>query len=345
MDLLIQSLTLDIVQETAFITCGGMTTKTEYNRFVYPYVQGTDTFDVHFENFDYDSSNLIMDFFHLLTDMKTIKYKEGITTRLPRVQELSQKIKSYLLMVNIQKVILIGGSHGSLLMRGAFMLLLLDPTLNFDHYNKIHIYSIGSPQALPSSLIEPYECTSKPQKYKLVNIYNRRDPTLGNKIYSSILKLVAPSTFPILKKNSNTNKVQSSELLTPSENFATDRIIINEYDIKNYFFPCFGTYCNKSTNFESNPTYYYHSNLYSLFPIFFKADTNATKAFPILRNYVYEIETHNLNIKELSMKCNEYMHFTILSILFFLYDKDVVKNEKKVVIVGPMNCVTLIFFL
>ena len=120
----------------------------------------------------YNSEDKMSDFLKLRKD--AIKLKEGKElTENSRLISMCNLIIFYLLHTNLN-VIIIGHSHGALIIHGA--ILKLQMILNDDlkkalNSNRIYIITNGSPRYLPKKLLE---------KEQIYNVYNVEDRILNN---------------------------------------------------------------------------------------------------------------------------------------------------------------------
>lgn len=116
---------------------------------------------------DYNSKGITADMMTLLNDLKT----ETVKTRSDRLKQLITSIKS---AINIySKVILIGCSHGSLIMYSALVEVEADPSVHFDHLKKLYFYAVTPPKFFPSNTLS-YNVTDTPNQ--------QTSPTTSQKI-------------------------------------------------------------------------------------------------------------------------------------------------------------------
>ena len=183
-----QHMNIDVNIPTAYIQIEGLLSNSEPKTWKY----ALDPQHI-FVYFNYNSKNIINDIICLTSDRKSIKsfWKEKrgwpILTRLDRVTELRDLIIKYVENPDYKRVVLIGVSHGSIILQGALILVKVKIHIKhsailkkFDLMSKIHMYTIGSPQPAPAKLITPWEDTKK--QYKLLNMYNRKDEKYTNRL-------------------------------------------------------------------------------------------------------------------------------------------------------------------
>ena len=161
----IPQITYTGLNNTAIIRIEGMGTNT-------PYCSKTmKTKDnVHFVNVSYASRGFTTDLRHLKRHV--IKLGSGTFTMSDegrrsqeKIYKLINTIKKHLIDGSIQTVIVVGISHGSLLVHAALLKLQMDMDLDAVLV-KLHIYTIGSPRYLPKGLLA---------EDQLLNFYHVRD--------------------------------------------------------------------------------------------------------------------------------------------------------------------------
>lgn len=125
--------------------------------------------NVHFVNVTYASRGMTRDAISLRSNSMSLRsgspdIANGRESQR-RLFELINKIKMYLTS-EMNKVIVIGVSHGSLLVHAAFLKLQMDIDLTPENLSKLHIYTIGSPRYLPKGLLP---------EGRLLNFYHVKD--------------------------------------------------------------------------------------------------------------------------------------------------------------------------
>ena len=122
------------------------------------------------EVISYNRKNIISDYRILIGDAEKLE-KEEYLTETSRLISMCNLIIFYLLHTNL-KVIIIGYSHGALIINGAILklkMILNDELQEQLNSNRIYIITNGSPRYLPKKLLE---------KEQIYNIYNINDSTL-----------------------------------------------------------------------------------------------------------------------------------------------------------------------
>jgi hypothetical protein len=247
---------LNIVQEKSnkvtFITCYGIGSSGEDS-------VATDDERFQFEEFDYSSQGIIKDIFHLIKDARALSNDEFLkTSREPRTKELCVKIKAALTAGRY--VILIGISHGSLIMYNACLRLMCDIQINHEHMKKLRLYTIGSPQYPITRFFRPYENNGI---YNLINFYHHADKMLSaiNNPLSWVLKFKIPKEIGKRISSNDVNPTicpeNSHQLLFDKKN----RVVTNFYDLRETI----ASVSSKETAKISNEVY--HVSPINLYPL------------------------------------------------------------------------------
>jgi hypothetical protein len=135
----------------------------------------------YYEEVSYNSQGGLRDVFEAQQNAKDLAKSGNIHiikqhTR-ERMKKLTESIKKYLIHPDIRKVVVIGCSHGSLLVHGAFLRVQMDMQVTYDLIaTKLYIFTIGSPRYLPADLIPSIAGSPLP---KLLNVYYNEDPTVN----------------------------------------------------------------------------------------------------------------------------------------------------------------------
>ena len=126
--------------------------------------------NVFYHRVNYSSLGLLKDFKVLNKEAKALKNKKETSSIFSktRIYKLKNIVKSYVVRDNINTVIIIGMSHGSLIVHAAYLKLMIDLQLTHLHLAKIKIITIGSPRYLPTSL-------TIGQNNKVLNFYHQKD--------------------------------------------------------------------------------------------------------------------------------------------------------------------------
>lgn len=135
--------------------------------------------NVYYELISYSSKGLIKDISQLGKDAQALnnhgyipdKYYSNI-----KIFKLQNCIKKYIEKTDVNTVIVVGISHGSLLVHSAFLKLQMDMDITTSQIRKIKIFTIGSPRYLPKGLIPEGEGEGKDT---LLNFYHVHDPFPG----------------------------------------------------------------------------------------------------------------------------------------------------------------------
>lgn len=171
-NLLEQIFKFNELNKTAIICMEGVGTNSPSScKFLLP--KGAQPKHVYYEDVPYFTRGYLKDVKTLYTDAGSLQNLGMIPHTLyshERVFLLKECIKKYVTNLNIHHVIVVGISHGSLLVHGAFLKLQMDMEITLDHIKKIKIYTIGSPRYLPKGLIPGGDDKS------LLNFYHVRDP-------------------------------------------------------------------------------------------------------------------------------------------------------------------------
>lgn len=171
--------------KVAYILCPGMGNNTIN---VYYTHHGN-----HYELFNYGAEDSVMgycsDVICLIRDILSLRKNEitgknplnAIEAKIGRLKRLVTRIKLLLISPDqYARVVLLGLSHGALLMYGAILRLLCDVELNRSHYEKLRIFTVGAPIYPPSTLLLPYEKDQSINLLNILNNYNRRKPPPKN---------------------------------------------------------------------------------------------------------------------------------------------------------------------
>lgn len=258
-------------------------------------------FNVYYHNLNYNTGGLFKDFGALRKDSNGLDKTSPNYSLVSheRMYLLMNLMKKYLLKYNIDNVVVIGFSHGSLLVHGAFLKLQMDmdSQLQENIKTKLKIYTIGSPRYLPQGLIPRTEITNsilpplqplqplQPTPPTLLNFYHVKDPfvTLLNKIKIipgskvpdlNLLRNIKPNFIKECPIEYSNNNQQDPEHYYDSTNalvfvnrcnYMPDHIT-DIYDdmLPNYFMPL---WYKKVKEFIMNNAKLYHASGYILYPI------------------------------------------------------------------------------
>ena len=195
-------------EKIAFIQCEGM--GVNENDACFSRLGGNHVY--HY--FNYKSKGLLSDAYTLLKDMANLSENKGLTNRKDRLLALVKVIKHYMTLKDQQdkcffdRVVLIGVSHGSLIMHGAIELLKMDINITKEMWdNRLHFFTIGSPRHPHAYTLSPYEKDGKPLFY---NFYHHNDTVLNKPIYKAVMKLSHPRN-PFLKRKNQIYPYQFQE--------------------------------------------------------------------------------------------------------------------------------------
>jgi hypothetical protein len=174
----IQFITLDNISNTAIIRMEGVSNN---SATICKTINNPKIPNAFFVNVNYASRGIFKDVSTLSTNAKAID--EGRLSESEyshrRLFELIETIKKYLKDARIERVIVVGVSHGSILVHAALLKIQMDMGVGGvvrsarDHINlidainsKLEIYTIGSPRYLPKGLL---------MEGKLLNFYHVKD--------------------------------------------------------------------------------------------------------------------------------------------------------------------------
>lgn len=244
-------LTYNTLEKTAIIRIEGMGTNTPNTC--------KNVKNVHFVNVSYASRGISKDALSLRSNSMSLRSGSSDIAHgsQRRLYDLIKKIKEYLLNNDMEKVIVIGVSHGSLIVHAAFLKLQMDTTLTTDELNKIHIYTVGSPRYLPKGLLP---------EQKLLNFYHVKD---------KMIRLVNMLPFGGCKVP-DLKQAESKFISTGKEDNLKGEHI---YDKENAII--YVNKCNFIPDGKQNPVYenYYSSHLVS--------QVNPTFDFSLFHAYLF----------------------------------------------------------
>lgn len=208
---------------------------------------------------EYGTEGNIKNIRALFKDIGKIKQEE-ILIEKPRLTNLFELLKFYLLFTNLN-IVVIGFSHGSLIIHGAILKLkmIIDNILQ-ERLNSINIITIGSPRYLPKELL---------LNNQIYNVYNIQDFLKDIKwMFKSYFKI---PNFP--KKDDLRFKLQMK--------------FENEMEI--YYFRDDNFIFVKFINFKLNYLLY-HADLNNIF-IFFKMPfPNVIRYFLYNKGIIYDFD-------------------------------------------------------
>lgn len=129
-----------------------------------------------FNNVNYDSKNIVFDTFRAVGDLNEISTSGSLNNygklgRSDRLNKLTKIIKDRL-NSHFNRVIVVGTSHGSLLVHGAILKIKMDPECDI-HIDKLRIWTLGSPRYLPQKLLPLPD-----DEPRILNFYNTLDPVV-----------------------------------------------------------------------------------------------------------------------------------------------------------------------
>jgi hypothetical protein len=107
----------------------------------------------------YDTKGLLRDFLTLRSDIKKTGEGSRSDNREDRLNSLVDKIKKQLQNKEIQKLVLIGLSHGSLIMYSALAKVEADTSIEFNLLKKLYFYAVSPPTVLPNNVLSYNEKT------------------------------------------------------------------------------------------------------------------------------------------------------------------------------------------
>lgn len=210
---------LDLSERTAFVYCDGIGThrdgfcmSTFCNRSTTTTPQPTSNSETKKTNtyhyFKYGSLGVAIDFLTLIKDINSLNkgcFSTGFLSRSKRQDDLANVIKCYGLDKDVSgqdkydKIVLIGVSHGSLLMHSALLRIKMSridiPDIT-QIMSKIYFVTIGSPNHPPPLLLKPYEGAEK----RLYNFYSVQDLIL-QRHFAKLLPASAKHYFKLTSGN------------------------------------------------------------------------------------------------------------------------------------------------
>ena len=253
---------------TATIMIGGVGTSVEYcftktvNETMYRLI-------------DYSSKGLVRDVINAKDDLAHLHENKQLSNNRTRLFKLTQAIKDCLTSdKNYERVVVIGVSHGSLLVHGAILRLKMDLTIPTEKFDILHVVTLGSPRYLPKgltnhvynfynmsdtiinllrrcrNLIDYIEVPNQPSKTaKWIDL----DTTLD----ATVKQTSGEQTFTTSKKLNKT----ISKYYSITENHCTF--------VENEEFYCFGIYniFNKFITDNVTAVSWHHSVSFNLFPL------------------------------------------------------------------------------
>ena len=161
--------------------------------------------DVLYEYVNYGSKSVFKDLLSAIRDMKTLASSKTYINLIKEenVEKLKNVILKYIENEEYKdhKIVLIGVSHGSLIIHKA----IIDMQNSSQNFNRLYIFTLGSPRYLPKNLLENNDYNKQP---KVINFYNVKD---------QIVKLLS-KIQPVTKY-----------IKVPNKQFVKDSII-NEYE-------------------------------------------------------------------------------------------------------------------
>ena len=226
-------------------------------------------------NYNSNLSRVFGDIRQTMKDAKKINNNEELTenSRLKRMCEL---IKFYLLYTPLN-VIIIGNSHGALIIHGAILKLKMNLNDNLNkelNSKRIYIITNGSPRYLPKELLE---------KQQIYNVYNVEDTLLNNKLRITSIYF----NFPNLKDINHDELTLKCDLDSKSTNPEKHRIIKYKIDEKYIYV--------KNLNITITIIFENHTSIYNISFLF-----NCERYLEnILFKNIFGIKT---NIKEFDRK-------------------------------------------
>jgi hypothetical protein len=95
---------------------------------------------------------------NLASDIYHSKKKEPGPNRPKRLNNLCETIKKYLMKIEepYDTIILIGFSHGSIIMYSALLKLFADASISLKHYEKLRFYAISPPFHFPPNILSSF---------------------------------------------------------------------------------------------------------------------------------------------------------------------------------------------
>jgi hypothetical protein len=121
---------------------------------------------VNYHIVPYDSKNIMSQALNLLFDIKASKNRTISNQRRKRLNDLYEIIKERLIgkdrtnpiavKDNYEEVILLGLSHGCLIIYSALLKLFADPEISLKHYEKLRFYAISPPFHFPPNILSSF---------------------------------------------------------------------------------------------------------------------------------------------------------------------------------------------
>lgn len=139
---------------------------------------------------NYASKGVLIDVVTLMKDLKTGEIK----TRRKRLDDLISTIKTAISEAKYDQVVLIGCSHGSMIMYGALVEIEADITVPLPYLNKLRFYAISPPTFFPANTLSynmlPGTLAFAHIHYKDDPFYNKsvQFPNTINNIFMKIAK-------------------------------------------------------------------------------------------------------------------------------------------------------------
>ena len=256
--------------KVAYILCPGMGNNTIN---VYYTHHGN-----HYELFNYGAEDSVMgycsDVICLIRDILSLRKNEitgknplnAIEAKIGRLKRLVTRIKLLLISPDqYARVVLLGLSHGALLMYGAILRLLCDVELNRSHYEKLRIFTVGAPIYPPSTLLLPYEKDQSINLLNILNNYNRQKPPPKNNTVCVNLYNIYHKLDGMLN---NTNKVKLLQIVCKLRNPFVLKLKMSKYNVNIDL-------SERIILHDICPTRgFYHAGLYNLNFIFYRFSNN-----------------------------------------------------------------------
>ena len=199
----------------AYIICGGVGTRDVFD----PCIHHGNSYEV--VNYGIDSFKwdvlCVFDIVSVIRDIMSMNEfessndphgnnYEAIRSRPKRIRMIVDKIKAKLLDDDYPTVVLIGFSHGALILHGAILRLMCCIDVTSVHLNKIRFYTVGAPRYPSPLLLKAYESESETHLY---NVYHQNDQMLNKgKLIRTMLQMCHaknPFQTPIQMTNYNDN--------------------------------------------------------------------------------------------------------------------------------------------
>lgn len=200
---------------------------------------------VYFRYINYDSDGFFSDAITLFFDIVQMKnntgqmktntgqsqLREKFFARIERLDRIVQVIIDFAKKEpKYKKIVLLGASHGSIIMHNALIRLKMRRDLTLEEVqeimSRIYLITIGSPNKPPALLLYKYETEILENKFRFYNFYNYKDYVLLNKITHFCL----PSTnnpFSKLKEKENIRCFQFRNSIFPHND--VDDVNDNKY--------------------------------------------------------------------------------------------------------------------